>query len=514
MFTFVGDIFMVPDDPLGRRGITLNELLLRDPKAVPAKGSSSEKQQERCPYGDRCTFGRKCRYYHPEREARQTAEASISGNRSPLRGGTPSPAPLSSTQSSREDLRLLHSNTSSSDDLYPMDRPDPSASGEKGFADRIAPSPGLDVQDLSDRMHRVGLQEGYPYAPPRVIKPGLVDVPGLHPPSVSSVSRLHSLTSNQSLDGHRHRPVTYPMANLSTSSGSPNCTQMHSLAPEQFLQWPPLAHSYSQGSIVPQQYAETASEQRGTLPRDASYGRHPGTSLRPPPPSLPHLLRDTPPSLVPRGLGGGDALGQSSRLQHTYQSQVDSRTLYARAHHQPPPPHHLVQASAFHPVPSRLSEMPTHPRPQDSRLRYEQHGHHSVEQHQQQQLAAQGYYFSSERDHMRRRDSCSYSHTTPRYDVAHRRESLPHVSHPLPSHPHPSHPLPSHPHLSYGYTYGHVNQPGISQSNGLYARSHNSLYTNAVAILPKCEDRILRVLEMNPQLNDLEQLVRLVQNLD
>ena len=54
MYTFLGDKFMVPDDPLGRHGPTLDEFF--------KKGSG-----KLCPYGRRCTFGERCKFLHPER---------------------------------------------------------------------------------------------------------------------------------------------------------------------------------------------------------------------------------------------------------------------------------------------------------------------------------------------------------------------------------------------------------------------------------------------------------------
>ncbi|XP_032235178.2 endoribonuclease ZC3H12A [Nematostella vectensis] len=58
MYSFVGDIFMVPDDPLGRHGPTLNDFL--------RKGSVSHPRI--CPYLKRCTYGLRCKFYHPERD--------------------------------------------------------------------------------------------------------------------------------------------------------------------------------------------------------------------------------------------------------------------------------------------------------------------------------------------------------------------------------------------------------------------------------------------------------------
>ncbi|XP_019646938.1 PREDICTED: probable ribonuclease ZC3H12C [Branchiostoma belcheri] len=60
MYSFVNDRFMVPDDPLGRYGPTLDNFLRKRPTAP-------EKKAPPCPYGKKCTYGNKCKYYHPER---------------------------------------------------------------------------------------------------------------------------------------------------------------------------------------------------------------------------------------------------------------------------------------------------------------------------------------------------------------------------------------------------------------------------------------------------------------
>ncbi|KAM9805758.1 ribonuclease ZC3H12A [Syngnathus typhle] len=63
MYSFVNDKFMPPDDPLGRHGPNLDNLLSTKP--LP-----SEQKGQLCPYDKKCTYGMKCKYYHPERANR------------------------------------------------------------------------------------------------------------------------------------------------------------------------------------------------------------------------------------------------------------------------------------------------------------------------------------------------------------------------------------------------------------------------------------------------------------
>ncbi|XP_062385888.1 ribonuclease ZC3H12A [Sardina pilchardus] len=58
MYSFVNDRFMVPDDPLGRRGPTLENFLRKTPRVI---------KRNPCPYGKKCTYGIKCKFSHPER---------------------------------------------------------------------------------------------------------------------------------------------------------------------------------------------------------------------------------------------------------------------------------------------------------------------------------------------------------------------------------------------------------------------------------------------------------------
>ncbi|CAL8299083.1 unnamed protein product [Lota lota] len=58
MYFFVSDKFIVPDDPLGRHGPTLDNFLRRVPKMA---------KKHPCPYGRKCTYGIKCKFHHADR---------------------------------------------------------------------------------------------------------------------------------------------------------------------------------------------------------------------------------------------------------------------------------------------------------------------------------------------------------------------------------------------------------------------------------------------------------------
>ncbi|XP_020779452.2 endoribonuclease ZC3H12A [Boleophthalmus pectinirostris] len=83
MFTFVNNMFMPPDDPMGRHGPSLDDLRRKSP-IVQKKGP--------CPYGKKCTFGIKCRFLHPERP-KQSNQSVADELRSRSSLPPPTPAP-------------------------------------------------------------------------------------------------------------------------------------------------------------------------------------------------------------------------------------------------------------------------------------------------------------------------------------------------------------------------------------------------------------------------------------
>ncbi|XP_064181310.1 probable ribonuclease ZC3H12C [Anguilla rostrata] len=60
MYSFVNDKFMLPEDPLGRHGPSLDNFLRKRP-IIP------EHSKQPCPYGKKCTYGHKCKFQHVER---------------------------------------------------------------------------------------------------------------------------------------------------------------------------------------------------------------------------------------------------------------------------------------------------------------------------------------------------------------------------------------------------------------------------------------------------------------
>ncbi|KAH8335577.1 hypothetical protein KR074_006124 [Drosophila pseudoananassae] len=58
MYSFVNDIFMPPDDPLGRSGPNLDLFLCSQTQQKMADA------QQLCPYGKKCTYGQKCKFRH------------------------------------------------------------------------------------------------------------------------------------------------------------------------------------------------------------------------------------------------------------------------------------------------------------------------------------------------------------------------------------------------------------------------------------------------------------------
>lgn len=66
MYMFMGDLFMLAEDPAGKNGPHVDDVLRVPPRAKPPSGMPSSKKV--CPHGRKCTFGNRCRFYHPNKE--------------------------------------------------------------------------------------------------------------------------------------------------------------------------------------------------------------------------------------------------------------------------------------------------------------------------------------------------------------------------------------------------------------------------------------------------------------
>ncbi|CAI8038938.1 Endoribonuclease ZC3H12A, partial [Geodia barretti] len=190
MFTFAHDIFMVPEDPLGKYGPRLSQLLQIEPAKSSSKSGAQQDQTGPavCPYGERCTFGRRCRFAHPEREGRLDP-TSLLTSRSP----TTSPAPSEKRHTDalgdiQKDGTSSHSSSERGSPCGPSGQPTTSpqrpwtspAHNEINYAQQLSaqlvphgysqpqPSSGYPSQPLSSENHHYSQPQpssGYPSQP-------------------------------------------------------------------------------------------------------------------------------------------------------------------------------------------------------------------------------------------------------------------------------------------------------------------------------------------------------------
>ncbi|KAH8382186.1 hypothetical protein KR009_002173 [Drosophila setifemur] len=114
MYSFVNDIFMPPDDPLGRSGPNLDLFLCSQTQQKMADA------QQLCPYGKKCTYGQKCKFRHQNQGALLQRLPLQASHSAPLHtnGGQQMISPLGNNNSvkissliSREPLGRTKSNT-------------------------------------------------------------------------------------------------------------------------------------------------------------------------------------------------------------------------------------------------------------------------------------------------------------------------------------------------------------------------------------------------------------------
>lgn len=114
MYSFVEDMFMPPDDPNGRHGPTIDELL--------TVGSGTKTKL--CQYGRKCTYGTRCKYAHPERDSQGSFETILRDT--PSNSPRPYSEPVPICDRMCEDFKRvlslpnLHGNQSQSVGIYPV----------------------------------------------------------------------------------------------------------------------------------------------------------------------------------------------------------------------------------------------------------------------------------------------------------------------------------------------------------------------------------------------------------
>ena len=264
-FAFVSDLFMPPDDPLGKSGPTLDQFMTKDQRDM-APGSRKASSSERaagssskpiCPYLGNCTFGKKCRFYHPDREPQQQQQqqqppvqkqepsltVNSSGYRTPTmassRSATPSPGPDGRAHGGRSysaaklDRRVGHASShssshSSTDDLYHEKSYSGGGGGCSGAGlDITTPtSTGIDMSKLSEELERTSLHRSPNRKPNYSFDHGIA----FHQSTNRVVSSpVFSETSPASIEPARQQNRTFPLAHLPQREGrGPNVTGDHS----------------------------------------------------------------------------------------------------------------------------------------------------------------------------------------------------------------------------------------------------------------------------------------------
>ena len=90
-YSFVENFIMIPDDPLGANGPTLDQFLMSDsvtchPSVAKPVASRPATEKKLCKFYPKCTFGNRCAFRHPDGSASVTEEPPRREN-TPSRGG-------------------------------------------------------------------------------------------------------------------------------------------------------------------------------------------------------------------------------------------------------------------------------------------------------------------------------------------------------------------------------------------------------------------------------------------
>ncbi|XP_023666020.1 probable ribonuclease ZC3H12D [Paramormyrops kingsleyae] len=154
MYTFANNMFMPPDDPLGRNGPTLDNFLRKTPG--PPEG-----KRVHCPYGKKCTYGVKCKYYHPERsnQSQLSVADELRAKTKPVLeldqpGNTRPCSPGQTVPSDGLSLRTSLSDYGHNGHFYISPPPTKAPSCQEDHPCRLSPSTQLDSRrDSSSPVH-------------------------------------------------------------------------------------------------------------------------------------------------------------------------------------------------------------------------------------------------------------------------------------------------------------------------------------------------------------------------
>ena len=552
MFAFVNDIFMVPEDPLGRHGPRLEEMLQMDSRTSQTRGASPEKPQARvCPYGDRCTFGKKCRFYHPEREPKEPS----SGSRTPSRSTTPTPERRvkedARCKGSAEDVRLGDYSTPQPEiEVHVHERSNPksgSLTPQKYDQQLVEPHPPPHfLPDMGPNT-----TTGHPRPPFLNLTPPAEQFPPSASGRIQSSPAVHRSPlleppSGTPLEGVSNPySVTYPLANLHPSSAVRHSrgvteelytlsTSTHHNIPSQPPSRPHLTLDVEQRTMYLSGDSHSAGMAGQThLSRDphpvaiTPVHHHPSRdpSPRPHSGSCGFIPRDSDPTssssggrqYTSRGYGGPQVPFEPreySYPQQPYYGQMSSyQSRGAEMGLQGRSSHHDFQQPYRMPHPSFARDYGTpslHPLPPTVAPR------RSMGYARDAVPTPTNPYSSSE--HV-------YSHDRNDFQPARS------------GHSHPSlYPLSRHPHLytpqlaqrrasmcdrsrsdpeiqlnaSRRASQGHLSELEWYKSGNF----NQKLFDQAVVVLPGCEERILRAMREYPGMTELVHLVELVHNLD
>ena len=552
-FQFVNDYFMIPEDPMGKDGPTLDQLLAKDPRDVPGRVQKPSYNQSNmrqvCPYLEKCTFGRKCKFYHPEREARNEAAAPPQSSSSPVnsrtpntsRSATPSPSPDKwhtrySNRSSGEDLRQLHSsNNGSTDDLCHYQTGTTTTMDLSEIAEKMESS--LSLRDGPN-------QAGYYDPRTRQAPPHTMNLP---PNSIRSApvfsSTADSAASTPS-ESHHPQRYTFPMAVLPQShhikSRTHIVTEQHHLSaltpqsggpaghlgyplpgPEMDpnVRFPPHQHHGVATFPSPSGYPPSLLQQQ-EAPLPSAPGNHvshqttgsqsilPGMFMPRDgrlPPTTPYPAAPPPP---PHELHGHGSLMQLPPGFYPSQGQPSGPPgYYSRA----ADPNHLHPVGPPVTVPSTHTSPYHHHQHQDSS--HLQHRHHSVDYGNPQNvspLRRRSYSNEVQKHNGHIPQATTSGFCGPQYyEHQHSHQSTAFATF---SQPHSSQLPPSH---SSHYHQSQVRLPAVNErsyENGGSIIENSPLFLKAAAVYPGCDDMIRSVMLAHPHVMELEELQRLLQS--